>query len=308
MARVTVALTLTPQVWEKVVESSLLNVCEASAICKAIKKWPIWRGAPAWELSVRWADASEEMKHAASRGYYYCLVSSAEELREVTTDPKYRETNIEDVGVEIAFKKNFSLGALAALRNLRYLHMRPFHSSVCDLQKLDKCAQLEILNISYSFVKHLGGLQGCPKLTELVAYRSLVEDITALENCAALETLYLDECPHLESLAALTNCPRLKCLGVSCTKVTDLAPLAGLPLAFLNINATPVSDLSPLTSSMLSCKLVTIRACGTNVANIRPLFDIPTLKDVLFNEAPIAKSESGLAEIEALKMHIADRN
>src|SRR5262249_13345928 len=57
-----------------------------------------------------------------------------------------------------------------------------------------------------------------------------------------------DSVPALEPLRALTGLKILSCGGSAPgrSKLTDVSPLRGLPLEFLNVEATQVQDLMPL--------------------------------------------------------------
>ncbi len=64
-------------------------------------------------------------------------------------------------------------------------------------------------------------------------------------------------------------------LDLSGTKVTDLSPLAGAPLAALNVSrSTELTDLSPLRG----LDLVELNISGTSVADLTPLRDMHTLE------------------------------
>ena len=66
-------------------------------------------------------------------------------------------------------------------------------------------------------------------------------------------------------------------LNLSDTKVTDLSPLAGAPLAVLNLyRSTELTDLSPLRGMAL----IELELSGTSVADLTPLREMHTLKEL----------------------------
>lgn len=79
-----------------------------------------------------------------------------------------------------------------------------------------------------------------PDLEILIISGSAVQDLSGFENCKKLEFLEMASCLKLKDLSPLAGCENLKQLNISYTKVTDLAPLDGLPLErFMSIH-TPV--------------------------------------------------------------------
>jgi Leucine-rich repeat (LRR) protein len=76
----------------------------------------------------------------------------------------------------------------------------------------------------------------------------------------------------------------LLALDLSETKVTDLAPLIGAPLAVLN--AAGASELSNI-ESLRAMKLIELNLARTKVADLSPLRGSPTLQELLLAKTPV---------------------
>ncbi len=121
--------------------------------------------------------------------------------------------------------------------------------------------------------------KGTPKIengavTEVAFYTDNVTDISPVRALAALRSL---GCPGTlvgkGSLSDLSPLEGLKLTYLNCvsTQVSDLSPLKGLRLTTLHCRYTQVSDLSPLQGVPL-----TFLACsGTLVSNLAPLQGMP---------------------------------
>ena len=64
---------------------------------------------------------------------------------------------------------------------------------------------------------------------------------------------------------------KLTYLDCNGTKVSDLSPLRGMPLATLGCDGTQVSDLSPLQGM----RLTLLQCSGTKVVDLSPLRGMP---------------------------------
>jgi hypothetical protein len=72
---------------------------------------------------------------------------------------------------------------------------------------------------------------------------------------------------------------KLRTLLIGSTKVTDISPLAGMPLETLNLDSTPIKDLSPL----LKCPTLEALVLPTAPDNIESLHKLPNLALLSFN-------------------------
>lgn len=76
-----------------------------------------------------------------------------------------------------------------------------------------------------------------PKLEILILSGSSVSDLSVFQDHPRIEFLELIYCGYVKDLSPLANCPNLKFLNVSNTKVKDVSPLDNVPLErFVAIN------------------------------------------------------------------------
>jgi len=95
-----------------------------------------------------------------------------------------------------------------------------------------------------------------------------------IENGVVTElTLATDNVTDISAVRALIGLKKLKCAGSSPGKgsVTDLSPLRGMPLMFLDFGWTKVSDLSPLQGM----PLIDLQCGSTPVSDLSPLKKMP---------------------------------
>ena len=103
-----------------------------------------------------------------------------------------------------------------------------------------------------------------------------VQSLAGLECFLNLSKLRIDD-STVTDLAPLAALP-LTVLIIASSAVTDLSPLAGAPtLELLQINAAPLSDLGPIAGMPA---LVSLGVFDTPVADFAPLAGHPTLKSI----------------------------
>ncbi|MEI7931886.1 MAG: hypothetical protein WCI21_02365, partial [Alphaproteobacteria bacterium] len=88
-------------------------------------------------------------------------------------------------------------------------------------------------------------------------------------------------------------------LDLGNTKVTDLSPLAGAPLATLNLNgSTELTDLSPLAG----LALIELQLYGTRVTDLTPLREMHSLETLTVHKTQVAD----LTPLSALRLKSLD--
>jgi serine/threonine protein kinase/Leucine-rich repeat (LRR) protein len=121
--------------------------------------------------------------------------------------------------------------------------------------------------------------KGTPKIESraVVSLGFLTDNVTDISPVRALPELRLLTCSgsgggkgKLSDLSPLAGMP-LAYLKVNGTKVVDLSPLQGTSLRDLNFGQTPVADLSPLKGLGLS----TLTAHQTHITDLSPLRGMP---------------------------------
>jgi hypothetical protein len=135
--------------------------------------------------------------------------------------------------------------ALPKLRRLFCHGSKPGAGKLSNLEPLRGLALTE-LDCGWSQVRDLAPLRALTGLTKLrVAGNTGLTDLAPLAGLPLVE-LQLEGCTRLANLEPLRRLPRLASLNVANTAVRDLAPLRGLKLTSLSFHATRVSDVSPL--------------------------------------------------------------
>ena len=143
-------------------------------------------------------------------------------------------------------------------------------------------------------VTDMGG-KGSPKIekgvvTEFGFFTDHVTDISPIRVFGGLKNLKCDG-PYrnglyrgvLSDLSPLQGMP-LTYLNCGGTAVSDLSPLTGMPLTILAVGTTKVSDLSPLQKM----PLITLRCGGTQISNVSPLESCKSLNKLSVNNTKVA--------------------
>uniref|UniRef100_A0A6T5TZS5 F-box domain-containing protein n=1 Tax=Chlamydomonas chlamydogama TaxID=225041 RepID=A0A6T5TZS5_9CHLO len=133
-------------------------------------------------------------------------------------------TNLQELVLDECSGLN-SCDSLSGLKQLQVLGLR-WCSSLSDLNPLRACSALHTLDLrGCSGVTSLAPLEGCTALRRLVASKTGVQDIGALQSLAALEVLELDD-SEVGSLEGLPACKRLHTLSLRrCDRVDSFMPL-----------------------------------------------------------------------------------
>ncbi|MCI0682206.1 MAG: protein kinase [Gemmataceae bacterium] len=139
----------------------------------------------------------------------------------------------------------------------KLLHFNLYSDHITDLTPVRAFPHLVAVEcIGRGFEK---GKRGTGKLKDLSAFRGL--RLTGF-NCSTN--------PHVSDLAPLAKMP-LSTLALPYTAVSDLSPLGGMSLATLNCKGCPVSDLAPLREM----PLLWLDLGETNVKDLSALKDMP---------------------------------
>jgi Leucine-rich repeat (LRR) protein len=152
-----------------------------------------------------------------------------------------------------------------------------------SLEGLEEIPSLQQLDLERPRVDEVRSLAGCRALRKLRLMGARVNDvgIVGLERIATLETLRLEHCRHITSVASLRHCTALRELIMDGTCVTD-AGIAGLEC---------IGTLTKLT--LAYCKSV------TSVSSLR---HSPSLRELNISDTAVTAAGSmGLDEIGTLQ-------
>ena len=183
---------------------------------------------------------------------------------------------------------------LAPLAGLKIAVLNLDHTRVSDLSPL-RSTRLQELSLVGTLVNDLAALAGLP-LTHLNIRNtrvSLLEPLrgaplktldaghTAVRDLAPLAGMPLEaitlEATEVADLSALARCTALDMVNISTTAIHDLEPLRGRKLRGIYLGYSKVSDLSVLAGMPLE----TVFFDGTDVTNVAPLLQCPTLRHVV---------------------------
>ncbi|HUA83820.1 MAG TPA: leucine-rich repeat domain-containing protein [Bryobacteraceae bacterium] len=104
-----------------------------------------------------------------------------------------------------------------------------------------------------------------------------VADLTGLERCANLETIYLKN-TQVTDLTPIAKLDHLNALTIEGGKIRDLTPLAGLTnLEYLDLARNEISDLAPLAELK---NLKELDLSDNKIADLRPLQNLAALRDL----------------------------
>jgi hypothetical protein len=223
-------------------------------------------------------------------------------------------TNVHDLsplrGMPLRFLSaaNTTLTDLDPLRGLPLTDINLVGSQVPSVGPLQDCATLETIILPRG-AREIETLRQLPKLRLL----SYTPDKNSLPNKTAEQFWKeYDEqkrlAPAIEALRKMgvkdvaaqqlaINKEGLLEVSLSGKPVCDLSPLAGLPIASLNLNNTQVADLTPLRGM----PLVNLQLHGTPVQDLSPLQGM-SLRTLNINACPIIDLSplSGMPLIELL--------
>ncbi len=130
-------------------------------------------------------------------------------------------------------------------------------------------------------------------LTLLDAHGSGISDLTGLEECSDLASLFLAD-NSIVDLAPLSGLGNLTYLELSSNSISDLSPLAGLTgLGNLLLDSNSISGLGPL-SGLTS--LTNLTLSGNSISDATALGSLTTLKGLNLNNNLLAN----LAALSAL--------
>jgi len=111
-------------------------------------------------------------------------------------------------------------------------------------QLRDKVKKIKFCMPGY-FNGNLNSLTDFVNLREINFQSCHISSLDGIQNLNKLEKVTIDQGNFITDLSPL-NGLKLKYLDVSFNDINDLSPLAGLPLEYLNIEGTNITDLYPI--------------------------------------------------------------
>ena len=123
-------------------------------------------------------------------------------------------------------------------------------------------------------VSDLSGLEYCVNLTTLYLHDNQISDISPLSSLASLTTLYLHN-NQISDISALSSLANLTTLNLPGNQISDISPLSSLAnLTTLYLNDNQISDISPLSSL---ANLTRLHLHQNRISDISPLSSLANL-------------------------------
>jgi len=183
-------------------------------------------------------------------------------------------------------------------------------SDVSDLTPLANCARLKTVGLSKTRISDIGPLLDKLLLRDIDVSETKVTHISKLSWLPDLCRLRADKTAVAE-LSGWNPHSAITSLSLGHTQVTDLSPLAGTQLRWLNVSDTPISDLAPIDGLRALQGLLFSR---TLVSNLEPVLRHPELLHdshaddrehlawrLAFEDTPVARSSEKLLKISLMK-------
>lgn len=133
------------------------------------------------------------------------------------------------------------------------VHLPKLKALPAGMSALRGMGELSILSESFKSAANVGELARIPqpfflqlsiRKVQLKLFEACKDNVSGLG--------FVDSASALEDLSPLRGWSKLARLKINGTDVTDLSPLAGLPLTHIDLSNTGVADLSPLASTPLT--------------------------------------------------------
>lgn len=188
-----------------------------------------------------------------------------------------------------------SLDPISDPSNFKSLHL--FEAGNISFRNLKRFINLEILDVAFSGVSSLAGMEGLPLLKTVDASYSELRELGSLENLPNLRMINLNgtQIEDFDRLAKLNN---LEVLELSATSITNLGPIAELH----NLNRLDVTSCEKLRvlnfNPLTSITELAINSSAANCYTVASAF--PKLRS-LHILSGLTDSASALAQLHQLE-------
>jgi len=159
------------------------------------------------------------------------------------------ETDLQSVTLLTAENKGISdITGIEKCVNLEILNLPG--NEIGDISSLNTLTKLKLLTISDNKITDISPLSRLTNVEILILAINRIVDIQPLSNLTNLETLWLMD-NQITDIGALSHLTKLRKVGLDCNKIVDVKPLSNLPyLTVLGLQSNQVSDISPLASNL----------------------------------------------------------
>ena len=167
---------------------------------------------------------------------------------------KLQENNLTDISgltssanlefIDLGSSDNLSdITPLGKLTNIKLIDVS--FTSLKSLKGLENCANLHGINLERSLVKNLDGLINAKNIYGVNAgHCKDLENIEGIKNSLKLKEIILNDCPSLLNLKGIENCKDLRAITVSNSGISNLDSLINCKKIFRN-NKTKWDEETP---------------------------------------------------------------
>lgn len=164
-------------------------------------------------------------------------------------------------------QQSLDYDALLIFDDLKTLWLKNCSVTTADLEKVSKIVTLEVLNLTDNSIASLSYIVDMPNIRELIIPENSLSDLTVISDMVLLEKLDLRE-NAVENIDAVSSLKNLRYLDLEDNLVSDLSPLVGTQLTYLNVTRCPVGDITSIGSLL---NLETFKADYCEIYDISPL-------------------------------------
>ena len=193
-------------------------------------------------------------------------------------------------------QESIDYDALMVFNDLKTLWLKNCSVTTADLEKIAAIGSLETLNLTDNSIASLAYLVDMPNLRELIIPENSLSDLTVISGMTTLEKLDLRE-NAIENIDAVSSLRKLKYLDLEDNIVSDLSPLDGSQLTYLNVTRCPVGDITSVGSILT---LETFKADYCEIFDISALSTCTKLTDLSMKNNQITDISS-LLKLESLQ-------
>lgn len=185
---------------------------------------------------------------------------------------------------DIIVKEVTSLDGIEKCINLEHLNMG--HQRVVDLSPLAHLVKLTYLNLTQNrHIKDISPLAGLTRLRYLNLDSNEITDISPLANLTQLTYLNLMFNTGITDISVVANMKDLEELWLSGSPIVDILPLANLgKLSFLWLSKCEITDITSITN-LTNLRLLYLKR--NNITGISPLAGLVKLERLYLDDNQI---------------------
>ncbi len=207
------------------------------------------------------------------------------------------DQNLEQVIKEVIGKTEGDI-TIDDLKRITYLNAAD--SDISNLEGLQYCEELIMIDLSYNDIEDISPLSGLPKVDYLNLGNNSIKDISSLSGYTSILTLNLSN-NKIEDISPLSELYSLAYLYLRDNKIKDISSLIGLNLSLLNLEGNMIKDITPL-EDMTGLSILNLN--DNSIGNIEALSGLRDLSTLYLrnNDIEDISNISNLKNLEKLDL------